>query len=372
MVRGQWFRRLLPAAGSLTLLLAQSAAAQSSTVPAFIAAYARQHNFSGSILIHDHHRISYLRSFGLANIPFRVPNTNRTRYWIASITKAFTSVLILQLHEQGRINLNGTIQAYLPAYPGAGGHQVTIHQLLNHTSGIENFDKVTSADEAVSKGIPAYQTPSTTDQLLARCCSGPLAGVPGEKFSYNNADYLVLGKIIEQLTGKTFEDALKERILRPLGMLETGMMHQSAIVAGLADTYFIRDDLKALVNDLPVYPETGMPPAQCIRRRRTCSRVCHCLDRREAAQAGDAGPDGQAGSRRLRLRRVGLRDEGGRPDVSGGQAARAHHGAQAQLFHFLDQDVTVIILSNAGTTDLDQFVAEIGKRTVSGKQDGEQ
>ena len=368
MIRGQWLCRLLPAACSLMLLLPQPVAAQSSDAPAFIAAYARQHNFSGSILIHDHHRISYLRSFGLANIPFRVPNTNRTRYWIASITKAFTAVLILQLHDQGRIDLNGTIKAYLPAYPGEGGNTVTIHQLLNHTSGIENFDKVTSAEEAVLKGIPAYQTPSTSDQLLERCCSGPLAGVPGEKFSYNNADYIVLGKIIEQLTGKTFEEVLKEKILGPVGMLETGMMHQSAIVARLADAYFMRDDLKVLVHDLPVYPENWYAAGAMYSTTEDLLKFAIAL----------------FGGRLLKRETLALMVKPGLDEYGYGVWAyettvgnRTYRvvkrpgrimGAQAQLFHFLDQDVTVIILSNAGTTDLDEFVAEIGKRLVRGER----
>ena len=339
-------------------------ASQASTAPAFIAAYARQHKFSGSILIHDGRRVSFARSFGLASIQLSVPNTNRTKYKIASITKAFAAVLILQLYEQGKLDLQGTIRTYLPAYPGGGGDQVTIHQLLNHTSGLDNFDKVASVEEALLKGIPAYQTPQTSDQLLARCCSGPLVGVPGEKFSYNNADYIVLGKIVEQVSGKTFEQVLKERILDPLGLSQTGMLTQRAIVPGLANTYFMRDDLKALVDDLPVYWENWYAAGAMYSTTEDVLRFSNAL----------------FGGKLLRRETLELMLKPGLDDYGYGVWAYETKigdkkyrvvkrpgrimGAQAQLYHFVDQGVTVVILSNAGTTDLDEFVAEIGKRAV--------
>ncbi|HZN98618.1 MAG TPA: serine hydrolase domain-containing protein, partial [Gemmatimonadales bacterium] len=190
----------------------------------------------------------------------------------------------------------------------------------------------------------------------------------GEKFSYNNADYIVLGKIIEQLTGKTFEEVLKEKILGPLGMLETGMMHQSAIVARLADAYFMRDDLKVLVHDLPVYPENWYAAGAMYSTTEDLLKFAIAL----------------FGGRLLKRETLALMVKPGLDEYGYGVWAyettvgnRTYRvvkrpgrimGAQAQLFHFLDQDVTVIILSNAGTTDLDEFVAEIGKRLVRGER----
>ena len=246
-------KRLLPLI--LALLLNPGLFAQTAPPDGFIAAYAKEHNFNGSILIQKQGEVTFAKSFGLANIPFKVPDTRQTKYKIASITKAFTAVLILQLQEQGKIDLDQTIGAYLPDYAGEGAGKVTIHQLLNHTSGLANFDTVKDVETAIKSGIPVYQTPYTSDELLARFCSGKLANVPGKVFDYNNADYIVLGKIIERIYGKTYEQVLQDRILRPLRMASTGMLRQSEIVDGLAATYFFRDDLKALVNDLPVYPE---------------------------------------------------------------------------------------------------------------------
>lgn len=237
------------------IFLTQSVFGQSPVFNKFIDSYVKANNFNGTILIRKNKKIAYQKSFGFANFPFKVPNRIETKYKVASITKAFTSVLILQLVEQGKIDLNKTIKTYLPDYKGEAGDKVTIHQLLNHTSGMKNIDSVPSLEYVVKNGFPLYQMPHTSDEILEKYCSGNLAGEPGKKFDYNNADYIVLGKIIERLYGKTYEQVLNEKLLQPLNMRDSGMIHQPNIVAGLADTYFYRDDSKVLTNDLPFYTE---------------------------------------------------------------------------------------------------------------------
>ena len=330
----------------------------------FIESYAKEHDFNGSILIQKDGEIRYARSFGLANIPFQVPNTLQTKYRIASITKLFTSVLILQLHEQGRIDLNGTIGTYLPDYAGEGAAKVTVHQLLNHTSGIANFDTVKDMETALKSGIPVYQLPRTSDELLETFSSGKLVNPPGQVFDYNNADYIVLGKIVERLHGKSYEQVLEEKILQPLKLENTGMLHQGDVLAGLADTYFFRPDLKALVNDLPVYPENWYAAGGMY------STVDDLL----------AFSNALFGGKLLEKESLALMFTPGLDDYGYGLWSydmkiddRKHRvvkrpgqimGAQTQLFRFLDDGVTIIILSNTGTTDLDEFVAEIGKKVV--------
>jgi CubicO group peptidase (beta-lactamase class C family) len=219
----------------LILALApQNLVAQTRDAERFVTSYAEKNNFSGSILIQKNGRTTYARSFGFSNLKFNVPNTNETKYKVASITKLFTAVLILQLQEQGRIDLNSTIKTYLPDYSGAASDKVTVNQLLTHTSGIENFDKVKTAKEAIENGLPVYQTPYSSNELVRRFCSGPLVNMPGKVFDYNNADYIILGKIIERLSGDTYEGVLTKRILQPLKLTNTGILHQSYIVPGLA------------------------------------------------------------------------------------------------------------------------------------------
>ncbi|HEX3760884.1 MAG TPA: serine hydrolase domain-containing protein [Kofleriaceae bacterium] len=344
--------------------VAPAAPAPPAVLDRFIAGYATDHAFSGTILVEKQGKVSYAHSFGLASRALRVPNTAATRYKIASITKAFTSVLILQLRDQGKLDLGETIKTYLPGYTGPGADKVTIHQLLDHTSGIDNFDKVKSAADAIEHGVPVYQAPYTTDELLHKFCSGPLVHAPGTTFDYNNADYIILGKIIEQRHGKPYEQVLQERILDPLHLTGTGVLHQRDIVADLADTYFLRDD-KVLVNDLPGYPENWYAAG---------AMYSTVEDLRVFANALFGGKLLSAESLALMIK-PGLDHYGyGVWTYDTTIRGTTYHvvkrpgrimGAQSQLYHVMTPDITVIILSNQGTTDLDEFVAEIGKRTVS-------
>jgi D-alanyl-D-alanine carboxypeptidase len=356
-------RRLLLAC-ALAALLPNASSPQQPTLDTLVADYAKAHNFNGTILVQSKGKTRYWHSFGEANLQFHVPDTNKTKYWIASITKAFTSVLILQLEDQGRIDLGKPIAAYLPGYAGPGATRVTIHELLNHTSGIENFDQVKSAADAVANGLPNYQKPYAVDQLIDRFCSGPLVHEPGKVFDYNNGDYVILGKIIATVYGKPYEQVLQERILKPLHLADTAMLHQADIIDGLADTYFFRDDLKKLVNDLPVYPENWYAAGGLYSTATDLMTFANALF------------GGRLISRKSldEMIKPGLDDYGlgvwsYATDVDGtrhwiikrpGQIM----GAQTELFHVLEPDITIVMLSNTGTTDLDAFVAEIGKAAI--------
>ena len=175
--------------------------------------YAQQQNFSGTVQARKNGQVVYQHSFGVADRAFEVPVNDETEFKIASITKAFTAVLILQLNEEGRIDLNKTIRAYLPTYGGEAGDRVTIRNLLNHTSGMQNLDAgLTSYEEALKTGIVHYQMPFTTDQLISKFCSEKLVHEPGKVFDYNNADYFILGKIVEAVSGKRFDEVMRKRV----------------------------------------------------------------------------------------------------------------------------------------------------------------
>ncbi|MBB6189096.1 serine hydrolase domain-containing protein [Rhodanobacter sp. MP7CTX1] len=348
----------------VALLLSLGVLAQSTALDGFIGTYAKEHHFNGSILIEQHGDIRYAKSFGLANIPFEVPNTQHTRYKIASITKLFTSVLILQLHEQGKLDLGKPIRTYLPDYAGEAGNKVSIQQLLNHTSGLPSFDGISDQATAIRDGIPVYQMPHTSDQLLTKYSSGPLISVPGKVFNYNNADYVVLGKIIEHLYGEPYEQVLKEKILRPLKMNDSGLLHQGDIINSLADTYFYRDDRKVLSNDLPAYPENWYAAGAMYSTTNDLMKFSNAL----------------FGLKLIKQATLDLLIKPGLDDYGYGlwsydttlkgkkhpvvKRPGAIMGAQSQFFHVLDQDITIIILGNTGATDSDAFVAEIAKRAV--------
>lgn len=334
---------------------------------AFIADYAGKHQFNGTVVVKQRGEVVYSRSFGKADMAFAVPNTRQTKYRIASITKLFTATLVMQLYEQKRLDPERTIATYLPDYAGPAAQRVTVHQLLNHTSGIDNMDKVASAGQAIAEGLPAYQHPYSSDQLLAHFASGPLVHEPGKVFEYNNADYVILGKIVERLYGKRFDEVLSERILRPLAMADSGMLQQHDIVEGLASTYFMREDLGRLANDLPAYPENWYAAGAMYATADDVLKFSDALFEGRLLKPATLA----------RMFAPGLDDYGyglwtyttmvdGKPYRVVKRPGRIM-GAQSQLYRFLDEDLTVVILSNTGTTDLDAFVAGIGKRYVARK-----
>jgi len=349
----------------ILLLAAGGAIAQTAAIDSFINGYAQNNNFNGTVLIQKNGRPVYHKSFGLANIPFRVPDKNETKYRIASITKLFTSVLIMQLQEKGKIDPGQTIRTYLPDYKGEGADKVTVHQLLNHTSGMVNIDTITSMESALKNGLGVYQRPYTTDELLTKYCSDTLVAEPGKVFNYNNAEYIILGKIIERVTGKMYNEVLKEFILQPLGMTNSGLLYQHQIISGLADTYFYRDDIQALVNDLPVYIEnwyasgamysttgdllkftTALFGLKLLKQASLDRMFTPALD--EYAYGVWVYKDYEINKKMYTIVK--------RP----GRIM----GAQGMLFHILEANATVFLLSNTGTASLDEFAAKIAERII--------
>lgn len=236
----------------ILFVITNSLVGQSPAINTFIDSYVREHNFSGTILIQKNNQTQYHNSFGLANRQFSIPNTNETRYKIASITKIFTSVLIMQLYEQGKIDLSNPVKTYIPDYSGKGADIITIHHLLNHTSGLPYIGPK-SKEDALNNGMEEFQMPHTVDEAIKKYYSHDPVNEPGKVFSYNNGEYIILGKIIENIYGKSFEEVLFQQILEPTGMNNSGLLFQYKIIKNLADSYFSMSDTGGLVNDLPVY-----------------------------------------------------------------------------------------------------------------------
>jgi D-alanyl-D-alanine carboxypeptidase len=359
--------KLLPA---LLILLAGlvsgPAPARPAPLGAAISALARQQDFSGTILVQEQGRRLYGGSFGLADRAFAVPAADATRYKIASITKIFTSVLILQLHDEGKVALDAPAQSYLPELKAVPAGRVTIHQLLNHTSGLAQWDNVASYQEAFAKGVERYQRPLPPAELLKLCCLGPLAAPPGTRFDYNNADYFVLGRIVERLTGGSFEVALEERILRPLHMKDSGLLRWDAVVERLAPTYFYRDDTHVLINDMPVYYENWYSAAGMYSTAR---------DLLAFADALYGGRLLKPATLELMLK-PGLDDYGyGLWSYSIDRSGRSYRvakrpgsvmGANTVLYRLLDRPATIVILANSNRVDLDVFAQRVADLILGG------
>lgn len=187
--------------------------------------------FNGSVLVAEHGKVIYRKGLGLANMEWDIPNTPETRFRLGSITKQFTATLILQLAAQGKIKLDGKLSDYLPDYRKDIGDKVTVHQLLNHTSGIPSYTGLPGFFQDVSRN------PYKVDEFVKKYASNDLEFEPGSKFSYNNSGYFLLGAIIERVTGKPYEQVLKENIFEPLGMKNSGYDHFDALIQKRAIGY---------------------------------------------------------------------------------------------------------------------------------------
>ena len=221
----------------LLLLVINSAYAQHSKLDKVIDSCIHK-DFNGVVLIARKGKVEYLKYTGIANRRENIPMSAKTRFHIFSVTKTFTAALIMQLYEQGKINLDSPIAAYYPAYTGAGAHTITIRNLLTYSSGrdaeeMRNFLEVYSND--------SYPV----DTFIHRFCSGKLIDTPGTKFNYNNGDFIILGKIVELVSGKPYETTLREKILEPLHMQHSGYLHHEDIIKGMAEGYSYCDTCAA-------------------------------------------------------------------------------------------------------------------------------
>lgn len=346
-----------------TILQPTPAPAHRSTIDTVIEEYTRAHEFDGSIMITQRGKRIYRKNFGVADRAFNVPIKNDTRFKIASITKAFTAVLILQLYDQGKIDLEQPIKTYLPGYTGAGAETVKIYHLLNHTSGIPNLDQgLMGYEQSRRQGIDHYQKVYTTDELVQKYRGDKLVHEPGTAFDYNNADYIHLGKIIENITGKRYEQVLQEQILQPLKMRDSGLLKQSAIVPNLASTYVRPDDASPLENDMPVYIENWYAAGAMYSSIDDLTRFSQALFGGKLLKQESLN----------RMLTPGLEDYGygvwiALWELSPGRKSRVMFrpggimGAQSMLVHILDDDTTILILSNTNRAKLDDFVYKIAK-----------
>jgi len=206
----------------------------------FTAQYADCCSFTGAVLVSDHDKVIFKKGYGLANREWNIPNTPEVKFRLGSITKQFTSMLIMQQVAKGSIKLDGRISDYLPYYRSETGSKVTISQLLSHTSGIPSYTDDPKFFADVSRNYYAV------DDFVKKFCSGELQFEPGTKFHYDNSGYFLLGAILEHVTGKTYEALLREEILVPLGMKDSGYDHYANILPKRASGY--QQELVGAVN----------------------------------------------------------------------------------------------------------------------------
>jgi CubicO group peptidase (beta-lactamase class C family) len=181
-------------------------------VDAYVKPYVESNNFSGSLLIAKAGRIVLSRGYGMANYELGLPNSSRTRFHLASLSKTFTAAAILILQERGQLRVEDPLTKFIPDYPN--GDKITVHHLLTHTSGIPNVNDLPGYDEKSRSQI-------SLSEIIGTFKEKPLEFIPGSRYRYSNSNYNLLAFIIEKVSGKSYGEFLQENIFRPLHMSET-------------------------------------------------------------------------------------------------------------------------------------------------------
>jgi CubicO group peptidase (beta-lactamase class C family) len=195
--------------------------------------YVKRGKFNGSVLVAENGEVIYKNGFGHANMEWDIPNQPDTKFRLASVSKQFTSMLIMQLVAEGKIDLNVPISTYLPDYPKKNAEIITVHHLLSHTSGIPSYTSFDNYRDIM-------RNPIGVDKLIQLFADSALEFTPGERFSYSNSGYALLGKIIEKVSGKTYEEMAQEKIFTPLGMTNSGYDNNDPVIKNRAAGYYKR------------------------------------------------------------------------------------------------------------------------------------
>jgi CubicO group peptidase (beta-lactamase class C family) len=189
----------------------------------------KERHFTGSVLVTERAHVILEQAFGLANAEWQIPNSPDTKFRIGSLTKQFTAAAILILEERLKLSVADSIRMHLPDLPPSW-EGITIFHLLTHTSGIANFTD-----------LPDYPTIKTvamgSTRIVALVRDRPLDFKAGEQFRYSNTGYVILGRIIESVSGQSYAAFLQANIFEPLGMKDTGYDYSAHILPKRAEGY---------------------------------------------------------------------------------------------------------------------------------------
>lgn len=184
-------------------------------IDSIIKAYAAINKFNGTALIHYQNKNIFERSYGWQDAEKKILNQDQSVYQIASLTKSFTALVIVKLSEEGKLSVKDPVSKFIPDYPR--GNEITIEHLLTHTSGIyevlrnKEYFSLLHTGKSIAK-----------NKEFSFFKNEPLDFEPGTQFSYTNSGYILLGIIIEKITGLSYKDAVRKIILNPLKMSHTG------------------------------------------------------------------------------------------------------------------------------------------------------
>lgn len=185
----------------------------------YMQAEVKINEFTGAILVAQKGKIIYETAFGFADKEWHTRNTIQSKFEIGSITKQFTAAAILQLAEKGKINLNDPLSKFIPGFNS--GDSITIHMLLNHTSGLRDFEFDPQFAVLAESQLLANNTRYLNDTLVNYFKKNPYDFPAGTQWKYSNTGYFLLGYIIEKITGQTYSDYVLHHVIQKAGLKNT-------------------------------------------------------------------------------------------------------------------------------------------------------
>jgi CubicO group peptidase (beta-lactamase class C family) len=305
--------------------------------------------FSGTVLLARDGKPLVRRAYGLASRAYQVPNRVDTKFNLGSMNKMFTAVAVAQLAQQGRLDFNDPLGKHLPDYPNKeAARKVTLHHLLTHTSGIGDYftDKYMETSKDRFRKIQDY---------LPLFVNEPLAFEPGKEFRYSNGGFMVLGAVVEKVSGQDYFDYVREHVYRPAGMVNTDAYEMDHDTPNLAIGYTAEVGATgrlgaATKNNLFLHVVKGGPAGggfstvEDLLRFDTALRGGKLLDRKltDLVLAGKVAAGRLAGSARYAY---GFFDDTYRGTRIVGHGG-GFPGINAALDMYLDKGYTVAVLSN--------------------------
>lgn len=302
--------------------------------------------------------VIHASGYGYANLEWSIPITTDTVFRLASITKQFTATAIMLLVNAGELALDDPLTKFLPDYPTAG-HVVCVHHLLTHTSGIKSYTSMEGFFGKMSR------QDMSLEELTAYFQNEPFDFAPGEKFSYNNSGYVLLGRIIELVSGLSYADFMQQRIFAPLGMNDSYYLSNEPVIPRRASGYqHVGDDYQNapfLSMTLPHAAGSLGSTLDDLIRWDTALREHQLLDRASLERMytpvtlnnGTTENYGFGWS---------IANYYGHPLV--------HHSGGINGFHtyiarFPDSTVTVIVLGNSGDVDAELLARRISRKILA-------
>ena len=215
----------------LLVSICLSAQNKKATLSNIMQTYHNYNMFDGAVLVAENGKVVYKGAFGSANREWNIPNKTDTKFMLGSVSKPFTATLMLIQVQKGLVSLDKTIADYLPEFKDKPAANVTIKQLLSHTSGIPNYDIIKDFFPRISRQN------FTREDYVKVFMDSTLSFTPGTRYFYSSWGYFTLGYIMERVTGKTYAQLMKDDIFDKLGMNNSGSYQHLQIVPNRATGY---------------------------------------------------------------------------------------------------------------------------------------